>query len=218
MAFGPAPDGTSATYLYISDTGHNRIRYVDGNGIIHNYFSGNSNYCSVQTLALFDCARAGGDIGCQIGWDGAGNAYVTGRFAGTAIGGGSNCALVYGVVRINAADGLNSSADAVVAGHYSGDQTTNGILATAAAFNSPPTIAVDSAGDVFTFDYNASLVRKISVATGNIATIAGTGTTGFSGDYGQSTLAQTNNPYSGIIVNGHLVFAEYTNKSLREIW
>ncbi len=61
---------------------------------------------------------------------------------------------------------------------FSGD----GGLATAAKLFYPHGLAVDSSGDVFIADYNNNRIREVNGATGVIATVAGNGTLGFSGD------------------------------------
>ncbi len=95
-------------------------------------------------------------------------------------------------------------------GSYSGD---NG-QATAAALNYPNGIALDSTGydlnlilflcfliynvillgNVYISDTHNHRIRKVTVSTGIITTIAGTGTTGYSGDNGQATSAVLNFP------------------------
>ncbi len=72
---------------------------------------------------------------------------------------------------------------------FSGD----GGAATAASVYSPYYVAVDAAGNVYFPDRN-SRVRKITVSTGLISTIAGTGTSSFSGDNGQATAATLSGP------------------------
>ena len=61
---------------------------------------------------------------------------------------------------------------------YSGD----GGLATNALLYQPVAVAVDPAGNVFIADYNNCRIREISVATGLINTVAGTGNCTFTGD------------------------------------
>jgi hypothetical protein len=71
-------------------------------------------------------------------------------------------------------------------GGYAGD----GGPATAAVLNGPSDVAVDAAGDVFITDSGNNVVREVSHATGLIATVAGNGTCGYSGDGGPATAAE----------------------------
>jgi uncharacterized protein (TIGR03437 family) len=77
---------------------------------------------------------------------------------------------------------------------FSGD---NG-PATSAQLFIPTSIALDAAGNLFIVDYANNRVRKVS--GGVIATIAGTGTPGLSGDGGPATAASLNGPW-GITVD-----------------
>ena len=56
--------------------------------------------------------------------------------------------------------------------------------------NNPGSVAVDVAGDLFISDTNNNRVREVVKATGNIITVAGNGTAGYSGDGGPSTAAE----------------------------
>ena len=58
---------------------------------------------------------------------------------------------------------------------FSGD----GGLATSAQLYTPYNIAVDAANNLYIADYGNQRIRKVDAATGNITTIAGTGTAGF---------------------------------------
>ena len=49
-------------------------------------------------------------------------------------------------------------------------------------------------GNVYIADSSNYRIRKVTVSTGIITTIAGTGTAGYSGDGGQATSAALNNP------------------------
>jgi sugar lactone lactonase YvrE len=97
---------------------------------------------------------------------------------------------------------------------FSGD---NG-AATAAELDSPAGIAVDAAGDIFIADSHNQRVREVAVATGVIATIAGTGVAGFSGDGGLATAARLDLPTAlALDAAGDLFFADSANHRVRRI-
>ena len=97
---------------------------------------------------------------------------------------------------------------------YSGD---NG-PATAAELDSPRGVAVDSAGDLFIADNGNNVVREVVKATGDIITVAGNGTAGYSGDNGPATAAELNGP-NGVAVDsaGDLFIADTDNNAVREV-
>ncbi len=85
---------------------------------------------------------------------------------------------------------------------YSGDN----IAATSALLYSPQGVAVDVSGNVYIADTFNNRMRKVTISTptiiptylpssGIITTIAGTGSTSYSGDNGASTSAGIYNPY-----------------------
>jgi uncharacterized protein (TIGR03437 family) len=96
---------------------------------------------------------------------------------------------------------------------YSGD----GGPATQAQLNSPAGLAVDSTGDIFIADAGNNVVRGVT-PDGNIHTIAGNGTQGYSGDFGVATQAQLHSP-SGVAVDasGNLYIADSGNNAIREV-
>ena len=76
------------------------------------------------------------------------------------------------VRRVTASSGLVSTVAGTGVAGYNGD----GILATAAILSSPRAVAVDpSTGDVVIGDWGNSMVRRVSAASGIIATVAGNG-------------------------------------------
>jgi DNA-binding beta-propeller fold protein YncE len=87
---------------------------------------------------------------------------------------------------------------------------------TAATFNNPIGIAVDSSGDVYVGDTGNSTIRKVTSA-GVVTTLAGTnGTAGFAD--GTGTAAQFNYPVSiAINSSGNLIVADYNNSVLRQV-
>ena len=87
-----------------------------------------------------------------------------------------------------------------VAGNGSGGYSGDGGVATAAKLYTPIGIAVDGAGNLFFADYGNRRIRKVSAA-GTITTVAGNGSTGYSGDGGAATTAKLWSP-SGVTVDG----------------
>jgi sugar lactone lactonase YvrE len=97
---------------------------------------------------------------------------------------------------------------------FSGD---NG-PATAAQLDSPAGLALDSAGDLFIADSHNHRIREVSSATGIIATIAGTGAPGFSGDGGPAKSAQLDRPTALTFDSaGNLYLADTNNHRVRRI-
>ena len=97
---------------------------------------------------------------------------------------------------------------------YSGD----GGPATSALLKYPVAIAVDNAGNVYFSDNGNDCIRKITVATGIITTIAGNGIQGYSGDGGVATSARLSYPF-GIAVDGsgNIYFADWGNQRIRKV-
>ena len=89
--------------------------------------------------------------------------------------------------------------------------------ATAAELAYPTAIAFNAAGDMFITDSGNNVVRELN-PSGIITTIAGTRTSGYSGDGGAATAATLNNP-QGIVVNtaGDILIADSGNNVIREI-
>jgi hypothetical protein len=61
-------------------------------------------------------------------------------------------------------------------------------------YDFPPSLTNPYLGNVYIADYFNQRVRKVTVSTGIINTIAGTGTGGYSGDNGPATSAKLSNP------------------------
>lgn len=90
--------------------------------------------------------------------------------------------------------------------------------AVAARLDSPSGLATNSAGDVFIADTHNHRIRKLTVASGAIGTVAGTGLRGFSGDNGPAAAAQIDSPTAlAVAANGDLYVADAGNQRVRRI-
>ena len=96
---------------------------------------------------------------------------------------------------------------------YNGDN----IAATSAELNYPAGVAVDGAGNLYIADTGNNRIRKMTPG-GTITTVAGTGTTGYSGDNIAATSATLSSPY-GVAVDGagNLYIADYGNNRIRKV-
>ena len=74
-------------------------------------------------------------------------------------------------------------------------KTGDGAAAKTALLNQPKAVALDAAGNIFVADSRNHRIRKIDVATGFIATIAGSGMAGFAGDGGEPMAASFHMQY-----------------------
>ena len=131
--------------------------------------------------------------------DAAGNVYITD--------------LENNVVRkVNAAGIINTIVGNSVPG-YSGD----GGPATNAQLSGPVSVKTDHAGNVYISELNNGCIRKVNTS-GIITTIAGNGTTGYSGDGGPATDATLNHPCGFFIDgSGNIYIADALNNCIRMI-
>jgi Fibronectin type III domain/NHL repeat len=82
---------------------------------------------------------------------------------------------------------------------------------------SPRGLVVDGAGDLFVADAQGARIRKVD-AGGTISTVAGNGSTGYSGDQGPATQAQLNTPQAvALDAAGNLFIADSSNDVVREV-
>jgi uncharacterized protein (TIGR03437 family) len=183
----------SAGNLYIADTTNYRIRKVSGGTIT-----------TVAGNGTFGFSGDGGPAtGASLNWpvgvavDSAGDLYIADEFNN----------------RIRKVSGGTIT---TVAGNgtccFSGD----GGPATSASLSDPEGVGVDSAGDLYIADSVNWRVRKVS--GGTIATVAGNGNQGFSGDGGPATGASLNLPVAVALDSaGNLYIADNGNNRIREV-
>ncbi len=185
----------SSGNLYIADTSNNVIRKVTSSG-------------GISTVAGVGRASSGGDGGPAnqaglnnpegVAVDAAGNIYIADT-------------LNRRIRKVTAADGtIKTIAGTGILG-FSGD----GAAATLAAISNPDGVAVDGAGNVFIADSFNNRIRLV-LANGNITTVAGTRTAGYSGDGGVATNAQLRTPSSlALSSKGNIYVGDNQNNAVR---
>ncbi len=99
-----------------------------------------------------------------------------------------------------------------------GTFTGDGGPATAAQLYSPSGVVADAGANVFVTDSDNHRIRRIDAGTGEITTVAGTGTEGYSGDGGPATAAELDEPV-GLTMDpaGNLWFADHDSDTVRRI-
>lgn len=82
----------------------------------------------------------------------------------------------------------------------------------------PQSVAVDSNGNIYIADFFNDRIRKVTASTGDISTVAGDGTSGFSGDGGAATSAELDVPF-GVAVDkaGNIYIGDYGNNRIRAV-
>ncbi len=105
-----------------------------------------------------------------------------------------------------------------LAGTGSGGYSSDNVPATSANLYDPTGLVVDSAGNVYIADYDNHRIRKVTVSTGIITTVAGTGSQNFGGDGGAATSAILYYP-SGITLDaaGNIYIADSENDRIRKV-
>ena len=183
-------DVDGAGNLLFSD-GSGRIRMVDANGIITTVAGGGVGDGLPATSAALNWPEG-------LATDGAGNLYI------------ADCQ-DNRVRKVDSA-GVITSVAGTAAAHGLGD----GGPATAARLWCPAAVAY-SGGALYIADSMDNRVRRVD-ASGTISTVAGTGTSGFSGDGGPAAAAQLSAP-SGVAVDGagNLYISDKNNNRVRKV-
>jgi len=192
--YGAAVDGLGN--LFIADFGNNRIRKVDTNGIITTVAGNGSAGYSGDGGAATHASLSDPD---GVAVDALGNLFVVDL--------GNN--------RIRKVD--TNGIITTVAGNGIAGFSGDGGAATQASLDESYGIAVDGFGNLFIADTDNNRIRKVN-ASGIITTVAGNGSSGYSGDGGAADSASLNDPY-GVAVDGsgNLFIADLGNNRIREV-
>ena len=105
-----------------------------------------------------------------------------------------------------------------VAGNGQATHSGDGGAATDAAFAEPYAVVVDSNGDLYIAERIGACIRKVDGKTGLIATVAGNGRKGYSGDGGPGTAAQLREPNDCVLDGkGGLLIADVADWRIRRL-
>jgi uncharacterized protein (TIGR03437 family) len=191
----------SSGNVYIADSLNNRIRKVDTNGIITT-FAGSSNTFSSGVGDGAAASSANLNVPKGVAVDSSGNVYIAdfGNYRVRKVSGG--------IITTVAGNGYN----AATVGNYG----ENG-----AAVNAPVTpynVALDTAGNIYIADSQDNIIRKVTVSSGIITTVAGNAYNGFAGDGGSALTAILSSP-QGVAVDaaGNIFIADTGNYVIREV-
>ena len=222
-----AVDG--AGNLVIADTANYRIRVV-----------------AASTAAFYGQPMTAGNIYTiagtgTVGFSGDGGPAMAAEFTtteGVAVDRQGNLVVTdYGANRVRAVAGhtgtfygqpMTAGDIYTIAGNGGHGFSGDGGPATGAEFRNPNGVAVDGAGNVLIADTYNDRVRAMAAHTGtfygqpmtagDIYTIAGTGTSGFSGDGGPATAAELSDPHSTAVdAGGNLLITDTLNNRVRVV-
>ena len=197
-----APEGVavdSSSNIYIADLGNNRIRKVTASTGIITTVAGNGAAGYSGDGGLATQAELNTPEGVWV--DASGNIYIADH---------TNCR----IRKVTVSTGKIST----VAGNgtcaYSGD----GGQATSAEISYPEDVTVDASGNIYIADSGNSRIRKVTVSTGIITTVAGDGTGGYAGDGGRATSAELNDPIGvGLDTAGNIYIGDFLNNRIRKV-
>ncbi len=185
--------------IFIADYDNNRIRKVTASTGIISTLAGTGTAGFSGDSGLATQAKINQPRGIAI--DEQGNVY----FADQAN---------FRIRKVDAATGIITT----VAGNGAPGYSGNNGPATAAMINFAHSIAIDPNGDLVIADTWNHLIRKVTMSTGIIKTIIGSGFPGFSGDSGLARIARLNYP-TGIAIDasGNIYITDQQNNRVRKV-
>jgi len=185
--------------IYIADQYNERVRKITASTNKISTIAGRNGTGYNGDGILADSAKLNNPAAVAV--DDSGNVYIADKLNNR-------------VREIRAVTGLIRTLAGTGSAGYNGD----GIIDTTAKLYYPSGLAVDASGNVYIADQYNSRIRKITVSTGLISTIAGTDSTGYNGDGILADSARLGMP-SGVALDaaGNVYIADQGNNRIRKI-
>jgi PKD repeat protein len=181
--------------VYFADSGNNRVREISAAG-------------GISTVA-------GNGLGGYSGDGGPARAAELNLPNGVAVDGKGNVYIAddnNNRIRKVSGDGTITTIAGTGTAGYNGD----GLPATAAQLFEPTSVAVDAQGNVYIADFGNGRVREVGPG-GTIATIAGDGNAGTTGDGGPATSAEFQSIYGLAVDASHVVYVVDNPTRVRKV-
>lgn len=200
--FAVLPDNSGN--VYVVDQFNNRIRKISGGKINTIAGDGTAGYYGDSTATVSTAPAIDAEVNSPTGLalDAKGNLYIVDRDNNV-------------IREVNSAGNISTVAGDNAAGAgYSGDNAS----ALTAQLNLPTSMAIDSAGNMYIADTVNNRIRKVTISTGFMTTLAGSDLHGYQGDGGTATAALLDSPV-GICLDaaGDIYFSDSENHAIREI-
>ena len=191
----------SSGNIYIADTMNEKIRIITTAGIVSTFAgSGNSSmyYMNIIMNGFSNTNTFYNPTGVAV--DSTGNVYVADMWDQ--------------VIRKISPPGITTIFAGLISSGCGVAGYANGGALTAAEFNYPTGVAVDSTGNVYVADFTNNVIRKIT--SGIVSTLAGSGA--FGDADGTGTAASFNYPISvAVDSSGNVYVADTNNNKIRKI-
>jgi hypothetical protein len=183
--------------VYFSDSLNNRVRRISPSGVVTTV-AGDGSYGFSGDGGPATAAELWDPQGLAV--DAAGNLYIADFYNNR--------------IRKVTPQGIIST----VAGYGTYGFSGDGGGATHAWFEGPTAVAVNAAGDIYIADSGNDRIREVTPRWGEITTVAGDGTQGYTGDGGSGVDAEIDDP-TGLAVNaaGDVFIADSVNNVIREL-
>jgi sugar lactone lactonase YvrE len=185
--------------LFIADEGNDRIRRVDAATGIITTVAGNGSIGYSGDGGAATNAKLDGPF--NVALDRAGNLFIADFYNAR-------------IRRVDVATGIITT----VAGNGSAGYSGDGGAATNTKLFGPFGVTLDRAGNLFIADWFNYRVRRVDAGTGIITTVAGNGSSGYSGDGGAATNARLTDP-TGVELDraGNLFIADLNGQRVRRV-